>query len=68
MVWVSTCTTPEQMLPMHKDSATELSIIAEELGAKAIADFVSHPHDGDHFVHIGWEEAVAGCEILEAYW
>ena len=54
------------VLPMHKDSATELSIIAEELGAKAIADFVSHPHDGDHFVHIGWEEAVAGCEILEA--
>ena len=54
------------ILPAHAQNSVDLSVIAEELGARAIADFVSHPHDGDFFVSVGWDKAVAGCQILEA--
>ena len=54
------------IMPTHEENSRDLAIIAEELGARAIADFVSHPHDGDFFVSLEWAESVAGCQILEA--
>ena len=55
------------ILPVHTQNSIDLSVIAEELGARAIADFISQsPEDQNFFVNVGWDKAVAGCQILEA--
>ena len=44
----------------------DFSRTAEVTGAREITEFMTHPGDNMYIEHLEWEEAVAGCEILEA--
>jgi len=48
------------------NSSLEMSKAAEAIGGQELADFLTHPGDAKHAENLVWEEAVAGCVILEA--
>ena len=54
------------VLPADPVACKDMSIAAEMVGARDIADFLVHPGDKQHTDRLPVEEAVAGCVILEA--
>ena len=54
------------VLPADEQACKDMSIAAEMVGAKDLADFLVHPGDKQHTDRLPADEAVAGCVILEA--
>ena len=52
------------VMPVDEIATMEMSKTAEDVGAKALADFFSHPHDDKFFPSLPWEESVSGCVAL----
>jgi hypothetical protein len=53
------------VLPLDRVAAIQFSKVAEDVGARAIAEFVCHPDDEGYFESLPWDESIAGCVILE---
>ncbi len=53
------------LYPVIPEANEDLSRAAEVTGAREICDFMTHPGENMYIEHLEWEEAVAGCEILE---
>lgn len=51
--------------PLIPENNDDFSRAAEVTGARDIADFLTHPGDTQFIEHLDWDQAVAGCVILE---
>jgi len=54
------------VLPIHWSSAHGLSVVAESIGARELAYWLTRPFDNDFFSRLPLEEGVAGCVIIDA--
>ena len=53
------------LYPVIPEVSEDFSRAAEVTGAREITEFMTHPGENMYIEHLEWEEAVAGCEVLE---
>ena len=54
------------VLPFNEECAAEFSKTAESIGAQDICNFLVHPGETSYVDHLPWDEACAGCIIIDA--
>lgn len=52
------------VMPIDESATLQMSKCAADVGAKALADFFSHPDDDKFFISLPWEESVGACVVL----
>lgn len=53
------------VLPSDEQKTKSMSKLALKIGAKGLCDYVSHPHDSQHYHTLSYDALAASCGIIE---